>query len=260
MLRDVLRRALADDNLEDLMPLLFRVVADRILEGGWSRTDLDLLTAHLNEAVISGDPEQHQEILSFLTVRQIQGLLESGDPTITRHVVLVTLRETLARRHPLFFSDVWPYEHGGRDRAGVLGEEICRVLNSLQVLYWHTQSATAVFQIMATCGGERKGEDVADRTLAMAGRQRAEDVARRLETVSNISGLFLRLRQQTCVIAFRPLAGKVRDGRVREVQEALASLRRKYENGELEAEIVQTLGGTKQLRTAHLDSLSRYIS
>lgn len=254
----LLRRALVDDALEPLAALLLRYLSEKDILNK-SEPALELICEILNRAAASGDAEAYQETMAYMPLRILQQLLVCGHEVIGRHVLLTTLRESVARRHPFFFTDIWPYEQGRWDRVGCTGEGIYKLFNCLYILYWRAQSMPSLVQALVSTGPAAKETEERDRRLAIARRQAAEVLASRLETTGNVTGIFYRLRQFTASQFFKPMVPSIRDRRIREVQNQLAKLERKFRRGDLEEEILENLGDDRNLSGAHRRNLHRYI-
>jgi hypothetical protein len=261
---EVLRHSLTHEGHEDFTPLLIRVLADLRSGTGWSEYELSLLENHLAQAAMAGDMDSHQDLLSYLEIPHLRQLLDADNVPLKRHILAATFRQAIAHRHPFFFDDIWPYEQGWPDRLESVGEDVYRLLNGLQMLYWQKPGVSSVLQHITTWRVARTvddgKEDLAGRHFAVAERRHTEEIAQALERAPSMSGLFYRLRQFSSTTYFRPLAAHVRLGRIRDVQEALAVLTQRFERGDLVSDIIQGLGDSKGLRPAHIESLSRYIS
>lgn len=261
LIHTLLRRANVDEAFEPLAPLLFRLLGEIL---SWAvidppSTGLPLLHETLNRAASSGDMEAYQDVLSYLPPRMLQELLASGHEAIIRHVVFAAFRASIARREPLFFVDIWPYEQGWRDRESCLGERTFRLFTALQQLYWRTGDISSVIDALTRPGSSSGEAEEAGGRMAAARRQAAEDLVQRLETTGNMTGHFYRLRQIASNRFFGPLIPSIQARRVREVQSELVRLERKFQSGELENEALDALGDPRGLRPDHRTNLRRYI-
>ena len=167
------RRVLVNDDLEPLATLLLRYLLEQHV-GIKSETVLEVVCDILNRVAASGDAEAYQEIMTYMPLRILQQLLVSGHKVIGRHVLLTTLHESVARRHPFFFTDIWPYEQGRWDRIGCAGERICNLFNCLHILYWRAQSMPSLVQALVSAGTPAKETEERDRRQAIARRQAAQ--------------------------------------------------------------------------------------
>ena len=140
---------------------------------------------------------------------------------------------------------------------GCAGEHVCKLFNCLNMLYWRTQNMSSLVQTLISTGPNAKEMEERDRRLAVARQQATEVLASRLETTGNVTGIFYRLRQSAAARFFRPLVSSIREHRIREVQNELAKLERKFRKGELETEVLEIVGDVRNIRTAHLKNLQR---
>jgi hypothetical protein len=255
----LLKQAQFDESFEPLFPLLVRLLAEnhRLISTNEKYVTSELLGTVCNIAARGGDVETHQELLSYLTKEILLEALSTGNEVLIRHVLILAFRDSIARRQPFFFEDIWPFEAWGR-RTLVVGERLLRFFNGLHQLYWRTMSVSTMLQVLVTQGVGVAHADENEQRLAVIRRKAAEDLAVKLET-PGMTGHFHRLRSIASTRYFKPLTPSIRGRRVREVRIEHFNLEKLFASGELETETVTAFGDKRELRTAHYLSLKRYL-
>lgn len=243
--------------LEPLSPLVLRLLAEA---GAWTTDEpppdqLRVVRELLDASARSGDAERHTALTSYLSTGVVQSILRSSNDQVSRHLVLAAFRESIARQQPTFFHHVWQ-SSGWHHRRVCVGERLFRLYEGLQ-------------RLLATLGGihpvllgiaSPRHESMVDGDFETRRRQVAEDVARRLEETTGVTGHFFRLRSIACRTFFRPLAPAVRQRRLQQVQPALLSLEHRFREERLVQEVLEKFGDTRELRSSHHDSVTRYIN
>lgn len=242
--------------LEPLSPLVLRLLAEA---GAWTTHEpppgqLLVVRELLDASARSGDAERHTALTSYLSTGIVQSILRSSNEQVSRHLVLAAFRESIARQQPTFFHHVWQ-SSGWYHRRACVGERLFRLYEGLQ-------------RLLATLGGihpvllgiaSPRHESTVDGDFETRRRQVAEDVARRLEEPTGVTGHFFRLRSIACRTFFRPLAPAVRQRRLQQVQPALLSLEHRFREALLVQEVLDEFGDPRELRRSHRDSVTRYI-
>lgn len=253
-------RSKIDNNLDPLLPFLFRQAAEL---GAFNDPDsISVLLEHLKTTfdrhAKSKDWESYQELISFLPLENFETLFCYGDRSLSRHVLLAGLRESLARRSDFFFNELWPLYARHKKRTTEIGEHVVKLFDSLQSAFWRTGSLWPVLPLIkAKDQGQQNSTEV--NRFTTAERIRAtKQLTTKLSTVG-MSGYFHRLRHLASAHIFKPLLPHINDGQLRALKTELHELRCRFESGELEQKIFELFGEQRNIREDHRTSLHRYI-
>ena len=253
----LLEYSLVDSDWDTLRPLLFRLWSEQF---SWSHsaasTIAEVLEQALGAAASDGDLDRHAEQLSHLERGTLQDLLGLPHPSLVRHVVLATFRESLARRDSVFLTAIWGFERAWTTRSNTVGDRLQRLFSALYQCFVRSRSAPLAMSFLARKAVVHDGTSSHEMDITRA--QEANDIAMQLEDVRNAPGLFGRLRVWSMTHYFRPVVAAVREQRRADVVTLIDRLRERFRNGDLVNEAIHAIG-TRNTRADHRDSLTRYL-
>ena len=253
----LLEYSLISADWDTVRPLLFRLWSEQFAwSGPEASTVATVLEQALGEAASNGDLDRHAEQLSYLGRGTLQDLLGLANPSLVRHVVLATFRESVARRDSFFFTAIWGFERAWTTRSTTVGDRLQRFFSSLYQCFIRTRSASLAISFLALADDTET--ESSSRKIQATRIQEANDVASQLEDAGHVPGLFGRLRFWSMTHQFRPVASAVREQRRTDVVTLLRDLTQRFRSGELSNEVVQAIGG-RNIRADHRDSLTRYL-
>ena len=252
----LLEYSLVNSDWDTLRPLLFRLWSERFAwSGPAASTIAEVLDQALGAAASNGDLDRHTEQLSYLERGTLQDLLGLPNPSLVRHVVFATFRESLARRHSLFLTAIWGFERAWTTRASTVGDRLQRFFSILYQCFIRSRSAPRAMSFLARADATEEGDSSCGIETTI---QDAKDVATLLEEAGHVPGLFGRLRFWSMTHYFMAVASAVREQRREDVVKLLKPLQRRFRSGELAKEVFEAVA-SRNTRAVHRESLTRYL-
>ena len=249
--------ALSDEDAEPLLPLFFRLTAECTRSGLTPEDSSKLLLTALNRYAEAGEDDSYQELLSFVPTETLQELLLTGSDYLVRHIILITLRESLSRSVPHFLTEIWPYFARWTDSERCVGQQVQRLVIILEAVYQTSESMHSVSRVLANCLASNSSNLRFD-DISFT-KQSTQDLANSLESPGNVDGIYRRLRNEVCTRYLKPIATNVRARRLIEVRRGLTSLRRELLDDHVSDKVIARLDDRRGLHAGHERSLKRYL-
>ncbi len=244
-----------DESLGPLLPMLIRLLSEKEAWRlkGLTKQSGDFVQTLLNEAAASNDIEYYQSITSFLVPETLQELLKHDDPQLSRHIVLSSFNESLARDNLFFFNQIWPF-NAWHNRTECIGERLTKVFDAFPSACSRTRSLRRVIQMMI-----HQQESVKDAYIESERLRRADELVTLLSNPPNRPKIYGRMGESACRQFLASLAPRIHNRELRWVRTERARLGSLFRQGEIQSQVEADIGLHRNIERTHRQYLERYI-